>query len=369
LPELVDTPAALENALSVLAPHSQVACDTESDSFFAYKPKVCLVQLSVPGHDYLIDPLADLDMAPLGELLGDPERAVIFHAAENDIIQLQHEFDWRIPGLYDTQVACFVLGLPPYSLAGVLEERFGVKLDKSQQRSDWAQRPLSDKQVEYAAEDTHYLIELHEELARRADEAGRTEEIASECRRIAAREWAPEPFDTEGFRRIKGAKELDPWGLRILRGLYLMRHEEAEARNRPAYRIAPDALLLQIARKKMSRGDGKAQGFWRRYGKRVAGTIHSEKDRPPLARPKRSGERGTPDSPQTKERYERLRQWRRGAAEERGVETWVVARNELLLQVARAAPSSAGELEPLLEPFRMREYGEPMLQALLGSAQ
>ena len=166
MPELIDTPAALEKTLDVLAPHSRIACDTESDSFFAYKPKVCLIQLSVPGHDFLVDPLADLDLAPLGELVGDPDRVVIFHAAENDVIQLQHEFNWRMPGLYDTQIACFVLGLPPYSLAGVLEERFGVKLDKSQQRSDWAQRPLSSKQVEYAAEDTRYLIELHEERRR-----------------------------------------------------------------------------------------------------------------------------------------------------------------------------------------------------------
>ncbi|MHC4847202.1 MAG: ribonuclease D [Planctomycetota bacterium] len=369
MPELIDTPAALEKALAVLAPHSIIACDTESDSFFAYNPRICLVQISVPGSDYLVDPLGDLDMAPLGELLGDPNRIVIFHAAENDVIQLQHEFNWRMPGLFDTQVACFILGLPPYSLAGVLEERFGVKLDKSQQRSDWAQRPLSDKQVAYAAEDTHYLIELHEELARRIEEAGRGEEVAHECARIALREWTPEPFDVEAFRRIKGAKELDAWGLRILRGLYLMRHEEAEERNRPAYRIAPDALLVHIARTRQSRGDGKAQGFWRRYGKRVAGIVRSEKDRPPLPKPKRTGERGASDTAQTKERYERLRKWRRNAAEERGVESWVVARNELLIKVARAAPGSAEALNPLLEPFRMREYGQAMLEALLGSAQ
>jgi ribonuclease D len=369
LPQLIDTQTALEEALDVLALHRILACDTESDSFFAYRPKVCLLQISVPGHDYLVDPLAGFDLAPLGALFGEKERTVVFHAAENDIIQLQHEFSWRIPGLFDTQIACFVLGLPPYSLAGVLETRFGVKLDKSQQRSDWAQRPLSEKQVAYAAEDTRYLIELHAELAGRAEEQGRMEEIAFECRRIAEREWQPEPFDPEAYRRIKGARELDPWGLRILRALFLLRHEEAERTNRPAYRIAPDALLVHIAKSKQTRGDGKAQGFWRRYGKRVEGIVRAEKERPPLPRPPRTRDRGEPDPPETKERYERLRRWRGKAAEERGVETWVVARNELLLRLAREFPRTREELAPLLEPFRLREYGEPMLAALLGSRQ
>lgn len=369
MPVLIDTQAALEDALAVLAPHKILACDTESDSFFAYRPRVCLIQISVPGHDFLVDPLAGLDLAPLGGTLGAPDRTVVFHAAENDIIQLRHEFDWRIPGLFDTQVACFILGLPPYSLAGVLETRFGVKLDKSQQRSDWSQRPLSDKQIRYAAEDTRHLVELHAELAGRAEEAGRTEEIAFECRRIAEREWQPEPFDREGFRRLKGARELDPWGLRVLRALYLMRHEEAERANRPAYRIAPDALLVHIAKSKQTRGDGKAHGFWRRYGKRVGGIVRAEKERPPLPRPPRSRDRGEPDSPDTKARYERLRKWRGKAAGERGVETWVVARNELLLKIARESPRTAGELAPLIEPFRLREYGDSMLAAMFGSDQ
>ncbi|MEM8885785.1 MAG: HRDC domain-containing protein [Planctomycetota bacterium] len=367
MPALIDTPEALHAALDLLAPHTRIALDTESDSFHAYKPKLCLLQLSVPGHDFLIDPLAELDLAPLGELLGDPNRRVILHAAENDVIQMKHEFGWRIPGLFDTQIACFVLGTPPYSLAGVLEGRFGVKLDKSQQRSDWAARPLSDAQLEYAADDTRYLIELHEELDAKAGEAGRREEIAHECARIAERDWEPEPFDPEGFRRMKGAKELDAYGLRILRGLHLMRHEEAEKRNRPAYRIANDQMLMEIARKKATRGEGqRAQGFWRRYGKRVAGIVRSEKDKPPLPKPKRERTRGTPDAPEVKERYELLRKWRAKAAEERGVESWVVARNELLIKIARAEPAARSDLEGLMAAFRYREYGDAMWGALGG---
>ena len=172
-------------------------------------------------------------------------------------------------------------------------------------------------------------------------------------------------FDPDGFHRIKGAKDLDPWGLRILRGLYLLRHEEATERNRPAYRIAPDAMMLEIAKRKQTRGENnRAQGFWRRYGKRVAGIVHAEKDKPKLSKPRRNDTRGTPDSPETKALYENLRKWRRGAAEDRGVEPWVVVRNELLLTIARAAPESDGALAEILEPFRHREYGAAMLEAI-----
>ena len=244
--EFIDTAPAFDEAVAQLRAQPALALDTETDAFFAYRPCVCLLQFSFPGRDLLFDPLAKIDLAPLGELLADPNREVVLHAAENDVIQLHHQFGWRIGKLYDTQVACFVLGLPPFSLAGVLDTHFGVKLNKSQQRSDWSRRPLSPEQITYAAADTNHLLELAADLQGRAADAGRTEEIASECARVAAREWKPEPFDKEGFRRISGAKELDDKSLRILRELYLLRNEASEHRNRAAYRIASDAALMAL---------------------------------------------------------------------------------------------------------------------------
>jgi len=353
--------------LARLADAPAIALDTETDSYFAYHPRICLVQLSVPGADYLVDPLADLELGPLGRLLAEPSRETVLHAAENDVILMQHQLDWRIGRLFDTQVACFVLGLKPYSLAGVLESRFGVRLDKSQQRSDWSRRPLAEAQVAYAAEDTHYLLDLAADLHQRAQEAGRTEEIEYECRRIAAREWTPEPFDPEGFRRLGGARELDGVGLRILRELYLLRHREAERRNRAPYRIAGDSALVLIARERATAlRKGVPPAFWRRFGDRIVKIVRAAPERGPLPRaPRRARTASTPPSPEAKRRFEALRRWRAEAAEARGVESFVVARNELLMQVAQSGARTLAELEPLLEPFRFREYGEAILAALL----
>jgi len=365
LPDLIDTQAALEAALSRLRDEPAWAVDTESNSFYAYKPKICLLQISVPGLDLLLDPLAGLDLDEFGALLGDPEREVVLHAAENDIIAMKHEQGWRVPGLFDTQVASFVLGFKPYSLAGILEARFDLKLDKSEQRSDWGRRPLTPKQLRYAADDTHYLLELAKDLKRRAAEAGRDGEIAWECRRIAEREWEPEPFDPEGFRKISGARDLDPINLRILRDLYLMRKAEAERRDVAAFRVFGDHVMVKIATERAVReGKGMPKGFARRYGRRVEGILESAPGRGPLPKPKRKASRGTPMPPEFKQSYERLRRWRSKAAEERGVEPWVVARNELLSRVAAARTNNLDELAPLMAPFRLREYGEAMLAVL-----
>jgi ribonuclease D len=369
LPELIDTRPALEHAIARLRDAPAVALDTETDAFFAYRPRICLLQLSLPGTDLLVDPMADLDLDPLGEALANPAREVVLHAAENDIILLHHQFRWRIANLYDTQVACFVLGLKPYSLAGVLSARFGVKLDKRQQRSDWSRRPLSAQQIAYAADDTHYLLELAADLKRKGAEAGRTEEIGAECSRIAAREWTPEPFDEEGFHKIAGARGLDGVSLRILRDLYLLRAQEAERRNRAPYRVCPDAALMRLATEHRLPPKGVPLSFWRRHERRIRDAIAAAPNAGPL--PRRRQRRGAPGekmSTRAKELYEGLRKWRTAAAEARGVESFVVARNELLEKIARAGCTTLEELAELLEPFRLREYGDAILAAMLDSA-
>jgi len=365
LPTFIDTENAWQEALPALRESTALALDTETDSFFAYRPKICLLQITVEGGDYILDPLADFALDALGEILADEKREVILHAAENDVIHMQHEFGWRIARLFDTQVTSFILGTPPYSLAGVLETRFDVKLDKRMQRSDWSRRPLSNEQIEYAANDTRYLLPLASELKERAAEVGRIAEIEAECARIAGRSWTPEPFDPDGFRRMNGAKDLDDMGLSILSALYLFRHELADKRNRAPYRIVADHALVAIARKRAThRIDGTPESFWRRYGKQVGDVVRKAKTQRAPARPKRKAQNGAPLPPEVKARYDALRKWRGSAAEERGVEPFVVARNDLLMEVAKCGPDDAEKMAATMEPFRFREYGEAMRAAM-----
>jgi len=365
---LVDRPDALALALDAIRRAPTIALDTETDAFFAYRARICLLQVSVPGADLLVDPLARLDLAPFGALLADPAREVVLHAAENDVILLQHQLGWRIARLFDTQVACFALGLKPYSLAGVLEERFGVKLDKSMQRSDWSRRPLSAEQVAYATEDTSHLLALAAELHGRLQAAGRVEEVASECARIAARTWAPEPYDPDGFRRIDGVRLLDRTQQRILRDLHRFRESESERMNRAPYRVVDDRALFAIAEARAKDWvRGVPRKFWDRYGREVVRVVDAALAKGPIeARPPREG-RPEPLPMPVRRAYDLLRKWRGEAAERRGVEPFVVARNEALMEVAKRGCRSLSELGEVLEPFRVREYGEAMLAAMLDS--
>ena len=366
--ELIKTKGEWEKALARLAREPAIALDTETDAFFAYRPKICLIQISTPDRDWLIDPLADLDLLGLGELLADTDREVVLHAGENDVIHLKHEFGWTIAHLFDTQVACFVLGLPPYSLAGVLEARFELKLDKKLQRSDWSRRPLSGEQLHYAADDTHYLLQLAQDLKARAIRADRMEEIESECARVAARDWEPEPFDPEAYRKMAGAKELHDGALKILRALFLFRNDEAERRNRAPYRVVGDHALVAIAcNPDRQPGPGVPRSFWGRYGRQVVPLIQMAKRGGPLPKPRRRRSSGGPLPAAIRNRYNALRKWRSGAAKERGVEPFVVARNELLMEVAKSGGTTVEEMAGLMEPFRLREYGEAMQREMLDS--
>src|SRR5262245_1781890 len=162
-PTLVEDAPGLEELLEALEDETEIAVDTEGDSFFSYPEKVCLVQITAGERDWLVDPLAGFDLAPIGRVLADPGKVKAFHDGEYDVLILKRAFGFRFAGLFDTRVAAATLGSQTPGLATVLEERFGVTLDKSMQRSNWGQRPLTDKQIRYARLDTHFLLPLMRE--------------------------------------------------------------------------------------------------------------------------------------------------------------------------------------------------------------
>ncbi len=245
-PLLVADPGSLERLVAVLRGHPVIALDTESNSFHVYRERVCLLQLSTPGQDFLVDPLA-VDVRPLGELLCDG-REVVLHGADYDVRCLRREYGWRLPHLFDTMAAARRLGHAGLGLSAVVEAQFGVKLSKSFQRSDWGHRPLTPQQLAYAALDTHYLLPLHARLSAELAERGLLEAARREFAHIAAVEPRERVFDPEGWRRVRGARELDPAGARVLRALYLAREDRARALDRPPFKVLGDHTLLELAR-------------------------------------------------------------------------------------------------------------------------
>ena len=139
-PILVEDDQGMARLMEDMEGRPDIAVDTEADAFFSYRQVVCLIQITVGDNDYIVDPQADMDVSPLGRMFADPKRVKIFHDSEYDVLILRRAFRFDFAALFDTRVAAAVLGIQSPGLASVLESRFGVKLDKSMQRSDWSTR-------------------------------------------------------------------------------------------------------------------------------------------------------------------------------------------------------------------------------------
>jgi ribonuclease D len=363
----------MQQMLQALRHQPVVAVDTESDSLFAYHYKVCLLQISVPEVDYLVDPLTMCDATPLGSLFANPAVQKVFHAAENDIVALKRDYGFAFTNIFDTFWAARILGWSDLNLAAILKTRFGVRLDKRAQRTNWGRRPLTPQQLAYARLDSHYLLPLREMQIAELKARGRVREANEAFARTQTVTWEEKPFDPDGFWRMNGARDLPPRSLAVLKELFLWREERARQLDRPLFKVVGDKTLLQIAQEQpadaeaLGRIPGMSSGQVKRHGRgvleAVVSGLQAEVPQPPVRR--RNGKLKRFDAA-AQSRYEALRTWRNEKASQRGVEADVVLSNEDLRIIALSAPRSPQELAaiPSLGPWRREAYGGELLDVL-----
>jgi ribonuclease D len=244
---LIEAPAELEAALFRLHGAERLALDTEFMRERTYHPQLCLVQIATETDCLLIDPLANLDLSPLYELLQERRRLKILHAARQDLEVLLLA-GGTVPGpLFDTQIAAALLGLPAQvGYAELVARQLGHSIDKGQTRTDWSRRPLTAAQLAYAADDVHHLLTLHTELRTALIANGRETWLAEEC--VALED--PSLYRTDPFaawRRLKGLNRLKPQEQAAARALAEWRENRAIESNRPRGWILADEALYAIA--------------------------------------------------------------------------------------------------------------------------
>ncbi len=372
--QLVQTSAELMAMLDRLLAEPRVAVDTEADSLFSYRHKVCLIQFSIPGLDYLVDSLALVDLHPLGALFSDPHVEKVFHAAENDILMLQRDYGFRFVHLFDTMIAARILGWPRVGLAALLQEHFGVRLDKRMQLADWGQRPLSPEQLAYARLDTHYLLPLRDRIYAELVARHRWEEAQDAFAALSRIRFVDKPFDPDGFWRIEDAHRLSGRQLAILRELYLWREECARRADLPPFKIANDRTLILLSRRQpatlgaLRHLPGLSSLVRTHFSCELLSAIRRGQVAPIPTPPQRPLSEGSRPDAATRARYEALRSWRTRQAAERGVDPDVVLTNEVLWQIARRNPRSLEELAQigLLSPWKLRAYGPALLAVIAG---
>ena len=230
-----------------LARHPYVAVDTEFMRETTFWPKLCLVQLAGPGDAACVDPLApELDLAPFHQLMADPGVVKVFHAARQDV-EIVYVMGKIIPHpLFDTQVAAMVCGFgESISYVNLVKQLTNADIDKTSRFTDWARRPLSDKQLEYALGDVTHLCEIYLKLQAELEATGRAHWLEQEMAVLedpASYETKPEDSWKRLKARVKGRK-----GLAVLIELAAWRERAAQAQDVPRSRILRDEQLYDIA--------------------------------------------------------------------------------------------------------------------------
>jgi ribonuclease D len=352
---LITNAAQLAKLLSQIQPLDRIAIDTEADSLHCYREKLCLLQISLsanradssggePGQDYVVDPLADVDFAPLSVLL--EEKEIVLHGSDFDLRLLRRAFDFKAHRIFDTVIAARLLGIQEFSLAALVERNFGVELTKGSQKANWAQRPLPARMVEYAINDTHYLLPLAEKLEAELKKVERFDWFQQSCERAVEQAAVDRMRDADETWRISGAGALRGRASAVLRELWRWREKEAEAADRPPFHILQNRELLNAAE---SFAGGQIADYRhfsgrRRQGFREAaerGLQLAEADWPVVRR-----RFGTRPSIEIVRRMEELKQRRDQSAAELGLEAAFVAPRTTLESIATDRTRAASLLVP-----------------------
>jgi ribonuclease D len=226
-----------------------LALDIESNGYFGYPERICLIQIGLAHRVFLLDPLTVQNLKAFGKILAAPNTVKVFHSCENDLRALHRNFGFRVKNIFDTSLAAHFLGAKRLGLSNVLQEFLNIELPKSKtlQRQDWSRRPLNPKSLAYAAGDVAYLLMLRDELAKRLQQVARMTWVEEENRwleKIKAN--MPLPAE-ELFWSIKGNQKLNDKERAILQQLAIFREALCREMDRAPFRVLPDDTLIHLA--------------------------------------------------------------------------------------------------------------------------
>ena len=372
--ELIRTDSHLARVVERLSKAPRIAVDIESNGFFRYHERVCLVQVASAETAFVIDPLAMDDVSPLGDLLGNPAVEKVIHGSSYDILSFDRDWKFRVNNLFDTSIAAAFVGAKELGLQSLVKEYAGVELAKSRklQRSDWTIRPLRRESLQYAADDVLYLLQVRDKLSARLEELGRLEWVREEFARLEQVRHTPVNRE-EAFLSAKGSRSLDGRGLAVLRELFRFREEQASRLDRPPFKVVPDFALVELASEPAA--DLSTVKGLGRFGRPPAdrglrAAIDSGLRSQPVTRPRRPRSRDVP-GPAERERIgarlRSLKAWRSRLGEDLGLDPSLLWPTVSLERLARQPRDLQSELTaPEVRDWQKREFATSLTRALAG---
>ncbi len=364
-PAWVADPSTLERLVSALSSQPRLAVDTKSNSLHAYREQVCLIQFSVPGADYIIDPLVLRDLSPLSTIFYNPKIEKVFHAAEYDLICLKRDFDIILANIFDTMQAARILGYKQVGLDAMLAGKLGINVNKRYQKADWGKRPLSKEMLDYARLDTHHLLDLRDCLQIELKECGRWELACEEFVRLATGNGVAKP-GLPSWQRVKGARHFSKQQLAILQELCLWRDIQAQKMGRPVFKVIDDGRMVSITEAApKTQADLQALHLTPRqillFGEDILEAVGRGRKAAPLFRPLSNR-----PNPAFLNRLNALSGWRKDVAQKMGIESDLILPKAWMHSVAMQNPTTINELSELmpLSPWRLATFGTDILKIL-----
>jgi ribonuclease D len=366
-PIWVDRPQTFQRMLEDLSHYPILSVDTESNSLFAYREQVCLIQFSTGRTDYLVDPKTLHNLDGLAVLFADPGIEKVFHASEYDLICLKRDFNFKFTNIFDTMQAARILGRRAVGLGSMLEAEFGIVLDKRYQRANWGLRPLTNAMISYARLDTFYLISLRARLKADLEATGRWPLAVEDFQRLCTVDLPVLDNGVDLCWRVAGGHELDHQQLAVIQELCRYRDLMAQRSDVPPFKILGGDTLVLLAQncpvnlEELRNISGMTARKVERYGEGLLKAVQVGLQTAPVYRQPNH----RPDNDYL-QRIDLLRAWRKKAGQTIGVESDVILPRDVMEAIAESAPSGLPELAPLMKdlPYRFSVYGEQILSVL-----
>jgi len=367
----IDQAADLKAAARQLAKTNAIAFDLEADSMYHFREKVCLIQIATHKETLVIDPLKIEDLSPLKPVMANRRIRKVLHGADYDIRSMYRDFGIEVNNLFDTEMASRFLGIRESGLDAVLQERFGVRLDKKFQRKDWSKRPLPEAMMDYAAGDVHHLLPLSAIIEKELRTKGRLAWVREECD-LLSQVRAPEPNNMPLFLNFKGAGRLKPRHLAALESLLQVRRKLAKAKDRPLFKVFSNKSLLTLATtmpttiRAMEKCEALSQKQIKLHGETLLKALLAARDLPEEKLPVYPRKRSPRLPAHVPERVVELKKWRDQKAAALDLDPGLMLNKALMQAIAIRHPQRRADLEsiPDLHRWRIKAFGSDIVRTM-----
>ena len=285
--QYIDTPDALRLFSEQISGADWIALDTEFLREKTYYPKLCLLQIATDEVIACIDPIALDDLSPLLDVIFDARITKVMHAARQDL-EILFNIQGSVPvPVFDTQIAALLLGYPDQiGYGNLVKETLGVSLEKKHTRADWSLRPLSQDQVQYAADDVVYLVDVYLQLLEKLNGLGRLDWLHGDFERLTSTDlYLNDP--EKAWLKVKGGKRLKGSSLSVLQVFAAWREKTAQKKNIPKGWLMRDDVLIDLARLQpdsipsLGTIRGIGEGLVKRNGDYLLGLVEDAKKKQP----------------------------------------------------------------------------------------